>query len=199
MDRLVRVIAAIDEANTADPHTIEVGGQVRPKELAHAQMMTRWIERLDPDCSEEQRIAARAHHLRRWSVPRSSYPDGRSGYLRWRTALQRQHAAEVGEIMRRCGYDDGAVERVQAIIRKHGLGHDPAVQVHEDALCLVFLETQLDDVASRLGDDASVEVLRKTVRKMSPAAVEAARELPLSPSAADLLDRALAASAAGSD
>lgn len=193
MDRLARVIAAIDAANSADPHTIEVRGEVRPKELAHAEMMSRWVERLDPDCTEEQRIAARAHHLRRWSVPRSSYPEGRSGYLRWRTALQRQHADEVGEIMRSCGYDDGAVERVQAIVRKQKLGRDPAVQVHEDALCLVFLETQLDDVARQLGDTASVEVLRKTVRKMSPTAVAAARDLPLSSSAADLLDKALAA------
>lgn len=199
MDRLATAIAAIDAANSADPHTIEVAGQVRPKELAHAEMMSRWVERLDPACTEEQRIAARAHHLRRWSIPRSSYPDGRSGYLRWRTALRRQHADEVGEIMRESGYDEEAVERVQAIVRKQGLGGDPAVQVHEDALCLVFLETQLDEVAHQLGPDTSVDVLRKTIRKMSPAALATANELPLSPLGAELLARALASSPAPAD
>ena len=29
-------------------------------------------------------LAARAHHLRRWELPRDSYPVGRAGYLRWR-------------------------------------------------------------------------------------------------------------------
>jgi hypothetical protein len=192
MDRLAKAIAAIDAANSADPHTIEVSGETRPKEQAHAEMMSHWVERLDPECTDEQRIAARAHHLRRWSVPRSSYPEGRSGYLRWRTALRRQHADEVADILRWCGYEEAAIERVQVIVRKQGLGRDPAVQVHEDALCLVFLETQLDDVVRQLGPDATVDVLRKTIRKMSPAALAAAGELPLSPLGAELLDRALA-------
>ena len=38
--RFEQAIAAIDAANAADPHTIEVRGEVRPKELAHAELMT---------------------------------------------------------------------------------------------------------------------------------------------------------------
>ena len=45
------------------------------------------------------------------------------------------------------------IERVQQIIRKEHLRTDPVVQVHEDALCLVFLQTQLADVANRLGPE----------------------------------------------
>jgi hypothetical protein len=191
VDRLATALAAIDAANAGDPTTIVVHGVERPKELAHAEMMTAWVRRLDPDCSDEQLLAARAHHLRRWSVPRASYPEGRSGYLRWRTALKAQHAAEVGEILREAGYDDAVAERVGRIVRKQGLGHDPAVQTHEDALCLVFLETQFDELAERLGDDKTIEVLRKTAAKMSPAGLAAAGTLELSPAAADLLARAL--------
>src|SRR5690606_21022642 len=123
----------------------------RPKELAHAELMTEWVRRLDPDPSEAQLLAARAAHLRRWGTPRSSYPDGRAGYLRWRRDLQQQHADEVGAILERVGYDPATVERVQQLVTKRGLGIDPAVQVHEDALCLVFLETQLADTAAKLG------------------------------------------------
>jgi Domain of unknown function (DUF4202) len=192
MGTLATALAGIDAANADDPNVITVDGVERPKELAHAELMTRWVRTLDPDCSEEQLLAARAHHLRRWTIPRASYPDGRSGYLRWRTALKRQHADDVGTILRDAGYDDAAVDRVQAIVRKQGLGQDPAVQVHEDALCLVFLETQLDDLADKLGDDKTIEVLQKTAKKMSPAGLDAARSLALSPEAAALLERALA-------
>jgi hypothetical protein len=148
---------------------------------------------LAPDCSDEQLIAARAHHLRRWALPRDDYPRDRAGYLRWRTALRRRHADDVAAIMREAGYDDAAVERVQAIVRKQGLGRDPEVQVHEDALCLVFLQTQLDDLAAKIGDeDKMLAILRKTAGKMSPAALAAAEALPLTPAGAALLGRALA-------
>jgi Domain of unknown function (DUF4202) len=192
-DRLAAALAAVDAANADDPATLVVGGVERPKEPTHAEMMTRWVRRLDPACSDEQLIAARAHHLRRWAIPRDSYPKDRAGYLRWRTALQRQHAEDVGRIMRDAGYGDESIERVQAIVRKRGLGRDPAVQVHEDALCLVFLETQFDELTSSLDDDEKmVEILRKTAAKMSPAGLEAARQLALSPEGTELLGRALA-------
>jgi hypothetical protein len=192
LDRLAAALAAIDAANVDDPNVITVDGVTRPKELAHAELMTHWVRTLDPECSDEQILAARAHHLRRWTIPRASYPDGRSGYLKWRTALKRQHADDVGAILRQAGYDDDSVARVQAIVTKRGLGHDHAVQVHEDALCLVFLETQLDELADRMGDDKTIDVLQKTAKKMSAAGLEAARGLRFSPSAAALLGRALA-------
>jgi hypothetical protein len=194
VDRLAAALTAIDAANADDPNVITVDGVERPKELTHAELMTRWVRMLDPDCSDEQILAARAHHLRRWTIPRASYADGRSGYLRWRAALKRQHGDDVGAILRDAGYDDESVARVQAIVTKRGLGQDPAVQVHEDALCLVFLETQLDELASKMGDDKTVAILQKTAKKMSPAGLEAARALRFSPPASALLERALAAS-----
>ncbi|MBA3302861.1 MAG: DUF4202 family protein, partial [Acidimicrobiia bacterium] len=93
-ERFDAAIRAIDAANADDPETIVVDGVVRPKELAHAEMMTAWVRRLDAEASDAQLLAARAHHLRRWTIARSSYPEGRSGYLRWRTHLKKQHATE---------------------------------------------------------------------------------------------------------
>ena len=191
-DRLARTIAAIDTANAGDPETIEVRGEVRPKEQAHAEMMTEWVRRLDPDASDAQLIAARAHHLRRWSIPRASYPEGRPGYLRWRTALKKQHAEEVGEILTHEGYEPGVIELVQHIVRKDGLKTDAVVQTHEDALCLVFLETQLLDLARDQGDDKTVDIIRKTVVKMSEQGIGAALALDLPAEAVALISRAMA-------
>ena len=188
---LERAVAAIDAVNADDPHTIVVDGQERPKEQAHAELMTAWVLRLDPAASDAQLLAARAHHLRRWSVPRSSYPDGRAGYLRWRTALKRQHAEEAAVLLLTAGYDEGTVAAVQRIVRKEGLGSDPAVQVHEDALCLVFLETQLADLVDRLGEDHSLEVIRKTATKMSPAGLAHVAGLSLRDRDRALVERAL--------
>jgi hypothetical protein len=193
VERFDAAIAAIDAANAADPHTVELRGEVRPKEQAHAELMTEWVRRLDPSADEAQLLAARAHHLRRWSMPRSTYPDGRAGYLRWRTALRKQHAAEVGVLLTDAGYDAATVERVQSIVNKEGLasGRDPAVQVHEDALCLVFLETQLATTTAQVGDEKMVEVIQKTTRKMSPAGLAHVATIPMREQDRALVARAL--------
>ena len=190
--RFEQAIAAIDAANADDPITIEVRGAVRPKELAHAELMTEWLARLDPAADEAQRLAARAHHLRRWTLPRSSYPEGRAAYLRWRTALKQQHADEVAGILAGVGYDEATIERVQRIIRKEGLGTDPVVQTHEDALCLVFLETQLAATVDDLGDPKMLDVIRKTALKMSEGALGLVADLPLRPHDRALIAEALA-------
>lgn len=186
-----RAIAAIDAANRDDPNTLMIDGVERPKELAHAELMSDWVRRLDPGADEPQLLAARAHHLRRWTLPRSTYPDGRLGYLRWRTALKARHAEEVGQILQDCGCGDEVIDRVQRIIRKDGLATDPAVQAHEDALCLTFLETQFGELASKLGDDRTVDVVRKTLAKMSPQGREEALRLPLDPSERSLVAQAM--------
>ena len=190
--RLEQALAAIDAANADDPHTIDVGGVTRPKELAHAELMTAWIERLVESPTDAQRLAARAHHLRRWVSPRDSYPEGRAGYLRWRKDQARRQADEVADILGRCGYDQATVDRVQAIITKTGLKTDPEVQAHEDALCLVFLQTQLLDLAEQLGPEKAVDVLAKTVKKMTPRGRSEALELDLSPAVRAALEQALA-------
>jgi hypothetical protein len=190
-DQFAAAVAAIDAANAADPFTVVVDGVSRPKEQAHAEMMTAWVERLDPDVDEAQLLAARAHHLRRWVVPRSDYPEGRAGYLKWRADAKRRHADEVAEILQGCGYSDDTIDRVQQIVRKEHLRSDPQVQTHEDALCLVFLQTQLGDLANQLGDEKGFEVLRKTLEKMSQRGRDEALDLPLSADERSLVIAAL--------
>lgn len=186
------VLDAVDRANAEGPESVTVDGIVRPKEVVHAERMTYWLHVLDPDPTSAQRIAARAHHFRRWAVPRVDYPEGRAGYLRWRRDQKARHVREVGDLLVDLGADGDLVARVGVIVAKEGLGRDPQVQTHEDALCLVFLEQQFADLATQLGDERTVEVLRRTAAKMSPAALSLASGLPMSPQGRGLLERALA-------
>lgn len=183
---------AIDTANADDPHTIAVRGEVRPKEQAHAELAVEWVRHLAPDASEELLLAARAHHVRRWEIPRSSEPNGRAGYLRWKRELQRHHAEVVARVLDGL-VDASTIERVQSLVRKERLRTDPEVQVLEDALCLVFVETQFGELADQLGEDHMVEVVAKTLKKMSPAGRAAALELPLDERAQQIVGRALTA------
>jgi hypothetical protein len=183
-------IAAIDAANAQDPQRVRVRDREGPKEILHAELVTEWVRDLAPDATEPLLLAARGHHLRRWAVPRSSYPAGRASYLRWRRDLHERHARELAEILVSAGYDDATITRVQSLVRKRDLGRgDEEVQVLEDALCLVFLETQLADLAARLDAPKLRAVLQKTVRKMSPAGITAIARVPLDSELRAVLER----------
>jgi hypothetical protein len=189
--RFRRAVAAIDAANADDPTRIEVRGALRAKELAHAELVSEWIAKLAPGASEALRLAARAHHVRRWEIARASFPADRAGYHRWRVALQAHHAQIAGELLAEAGYTPEEIARVQELVRKRGLWRDPEVQALEDALCLVFPETQLRELADRMEPVKLVDVMRKTLRKMSPAAIALAGGLPLAPRERELLARAV--------
>jgi hypothetical protein len=188
---LAAAFAAIDAANADDPHTVVVRGAERPKELAHAELAVEWIHRLVPEPSDALLLAARAHHVRRWEIPRASQPEGRAGYLRWKRLLQQHHADVAARVLGEVGVDPATVERVQALVKKERLKSDPEVQALEDALCLVFVETQFGELTEQLGDDHMVEVVAKTLRKMTPGGREAALGLPLDGDAVRIVGLAL--------
>lgn len=188
--RLASAIDEVDRENAADPRRTVVEGDERPYELAYADDLERWLRALVPDPSPALRFAARAQHVRRWELPRASYPAGRKGYLAWRRKLQDHHVEVSLAILERHGLARELGGPVERILRKRGLGADDEVQAMEDALCLVTLERQLDDLASKLERNKLVDVLRKTWGKMSAAGRERALAMPLAAEARALLHEA---------
>ena len=193
-ERLQHVLARLDRLNSDDPTTELVKGIARPRELVYSQRLTDWVLRLDPSASEALRIAARGQHVRRWTIPRSRYEMTRRGYLRWRETLKSYHAQTVAALMREEGYSEEEAERVRLLILKKHLGADPDTQTLEDALCLVFLETQFKDLKQKTADEKMTEVVRKTWKKMSAKARTEALRLPLDEPERKLLTEALAKS-----
>jgi hypothetical protein len=125
-------------------------------------------------------------------LPRAQYEAGRAGYLRWKRDQRVRHAHDVAEVLSPLGYEADEIALVQAWVRRDHLATDPGSQLVEDAACLVFIETQLADVAEKLEHDHLMDVIRKTARKMSPAAVAAVNRIPLGASEQALVTAALA-------
>lgn len=189
--RFRNAIDCFDKLNAEDPNSIEIDGHKHPKELHHAQAMSRWIEALYPNAGEAVQLAARCQHLCRWEIPRSTYPEGRTAYLKWRNALKKFHAEKSAEILQSVGYDEKTIQKVEAINLKKGISSDPDVQAVEDALCMVFLETQLEGYGNEWGEEKTVSILQKTWKKMSQRAQEAALKLPFPDQTRTLIKTAL--------
>ena len=191
--RFRAALASFDAANAEDPNRESAGGAQQPRELVYARRMTKTLERFAPDASEAVRLAARCQHIRRWTVPRDTYPGGRDGYRRWRTDLARFHADTAGAILRNAGYGGDTIARVGALLRKERLKADPEVQLVEDVACLVFLQHYLPAFAPRHDAEKLSGILRKTWRKMSPRGHAAALKLDLDPHLRHLVAQAASA------
>lgn len=168
-ERFEAAIAAFDAANAEDPNRDE--GQ--PKELLYAQRMSAMLARFAPEAGEVVRLAVRAQHIQRWQRPRTSYPMDRQGYLQWRAGLYQFHAEAAGRLLQEAGYDAASIERVQAAVGKKGLKANAETHLLEDVTDLVFLEHYLAGFFARHPDYSEekwLDIIRKTWRKMSPAA-----------------------------
>lgn len=191
-ERFQKAIELIDAANAADPNHELINRVKRPREVVYAERLTAWILRLRPNASEALRLATRSQHIRRWEIPRNSHPMTREGYLRWKEALKRMHAHITGEILREVGYEQTVIERVQSLNLKLNLKKIPECQTLQDALCLLFLEHQLVDLANRTSEEKVITALKKSWAKMSSHGHEVAMTLKFEPRESALLRKAIA-------
>jgi len=190
-ESLESIFNAIDAANASDPRTVKVGDQHLPKELHYGQAMSRWLARLRPDAPEALQIAVRAQHIRRWEIPRDTFPMDRRGYLQWRRQLYVFHADTTAEILEELACPEELIERVRFLIQKRQLDKDLDTQTLEDCACLVFLEIDGEAFAQKTDFEKMVSIVRKTWRKMSPQAQGEALNMELSPALGKAVHAAL--------
>lgn len=180
--RLAAVFAAIDAANAEDPRKIEINGESRSYENVYSERMIDRLRAMYPDASELLQIAARAQHLRRFDIPRENYPEGRNGYNDWRRSCREHHAKLVAEIMARHGYSGTDIAHVGMLIRKEKLKKDRESQALENVVDVVFVEHYFDEFIGKYSgydDDKIIDIVGKTLRKMSPKGHQAALALDL--------------------
>jgi hypothetical protein len=189
--RFNKAIAAFDAYNLNDPNREAVEGTVVSKEVLYAQRMSDRLDNFYPGAPEYLKLAARCQHIGRWAIPRESYPKEKKGYLQWRNVLKSHHAKLAEQILVDCGYDNDTIDKVKSLLLKKGLHSNPDTQVLEDVICLVFIEHYLNDFAEKHEPQKVVDILQKTLRKMSPRAIEEAARISVSNRIKILLHQAL--------
>ena len=169
-------------------------GKMYPRELLYACRMTERLALFAPEADEAVKLAARCQHIGRWEIPREKYPMDRKGYLQWRNEEKVRHAQIAEKILLDCGYDIETIEKVKMLLLKKELYTNPATQLLEDVVCLVFVEFYLDEFSRRHDDEKIVDILRKTARKMSAAGQQAIADLKVSGKIRSLISRAISPS-----
>ncbi len=179
-----------DTYNSKDPNITVIDGQEIQDALLYAQRMTEKLNDYEAKASEQLKLAARCQHIGRWEMPRKNYSMDRKGYLQWRSQLRIYHAKIAGEIMKKVGYDETTISKVKDLLTKKRLKQNPETQILEDVICLVFLEYYFDDFSTEHDEEKLVNILKKTIAKMSQRGAETAMKLPLSEKTKSLITKA---------
>ena len=93
--------------------------------------------------------------------------------------------------MEEVGYDENTISQVKDIIMKKGLKSDPEVQCMEDALCLTFLEHEIETFAQKHADEKMISIIAKTWGKMSEKGHAEALKLQYNDHVGSLIQKAL--------
>lgn len=191
-DKLTKAFQAFDAYNKKDPNTETFENNSYPKELLYAMRMTEQLEKFAPDSAEYIKLATRCQHIGRWEIPRTTYSMDKKGYLQWRNKLKQHHAAIAEKILSECGYDNDTIEKVKFLLLKKQLHSNEDTQLLEDIICLVFVDYYLEDFASKHEEEKVIDILHKTLKKMSPRAITKAIDLAQSDHIEELLQKAAA-------
>lgn len=192
MTRLEQAFELFDAYNLKSPEQVIWDEIEYPSEYFYAHKLYDWVKKLEPNASEALLLASRCQHIGRWEIARNTYPEGRVGYLTWRSDLSKFHAQKAASILNSLDYDPETIDRVAQIVQKKRLKLDAEVQTIENALCLVFLQFQYDDLVSKLSEEKMIVVLQKTWAKMTEPGKQIALSLTYSNLGSELLHKALA-------
>lgn len=178
--RYTSTIAAFDALNAQDPNLQTENGKQQPKELVYAQRLSEMLDRYAPQASEALKLAARAQHVQRWTIPRADFPMTKPGYMQWRGKLKSYHAEVASKVLADNGYDVETTQKVSALLKKENLRSDADMQTLEDVIVLAFLEHDLEAFVEKYSDyteEKFLTILRKSYLKMSDKGKQAALTL----------------------
>lgn len=191
MNKLEQAFLLFDEYNQQDPQKILWNGIEYPAEYFYALQLFNWVVKLEPDANESLLLASRCQHIGRWKIPRENFPDGKAGYLSWRSDMAKFHANIASELLLQAGYHDDEIRKVKQILLKENLKNDTDVQLMENALCLVFLQFQYEDFIKKHDDEKIIRILQKTWKKMTEPGRQFALALEYSEKSKELLKKAI--------
>lgn len=187
---LQEAFARFDAYNATDSNQEISEGKTYPKEVLYAERMTKKLNDYAPASPEYMQLAVRCQHIGRWEIARNSYPMDRSGYLMWRSQLKLHHTKIAEPILKDCGYDEETISKVKSLLLKKQLHQNPDTQLIEDVICLVFVEFYLDDFAKQHSEEKMIDIVRKTLKKISPRGIEEALKISMTDQVKSLIMQA---------
>ena len=174
------VSKAIYDVHEMDPVIELYDGKEFPSESLYSQRMLQMLNSFDFNCGELIKIAVQCQHLRRWDIARQVYSADKKGYHQWRRAVMLHQLSQMNNILDCQHVDASEINKIHDMLLNQGNKLYAEAQIIQDVACLVFLKWYFEPFAQKHEKEKIVDILKKTMRKMSEKALETSGKLGLS-------------------
>jgi len=184
-----KAVSAINALHETDSNLDIVNGSEKPSELVYSQRMLETLAGFSSNADFALQLAVQCEHIERWKIARNLFPMDKPGYFQWRKAVMEFQLSRTVETLKTVGIDDADSAEVTDILSKKGKEKNDKAQIVEDVACIVFVQWYLEAFAAKHDFEKVVDIVRKTVKKMSNEGLNAVQAKPLS----DYVHKVLAA------
>lgn len=171
-----KVKEALMKLHEEDPKKIDN----QAEESLYAIRMLDQLRKYYPQANQLLEISALAHHLKRWEIARSLYPMDKQGYFQWRRHVAKHQLAQLTEVLEKESIAKDEQEAILSYLKKENIKKFEEAQIIEDVACMVFVHFYLESFAAPHDEQKVVDIVRKTMLKMSQRAIGETAQLPLS-------------------
>lgn len=180
---------AINEAHSKDTNKEIVDGTEIAVELIYSQRMLKVLTEFSVDADYKMKLAAQCQHFERWSVLRNIYPMDKKGYYQWRKAIMEYQLKRTAEVLTLSGISQKDIHNISDILLNRGKKEHAEGQVMEDVACIVFVEWYLPVFAVKHEPEKVIDIVKKTVKKISEEGMLAISKRKLSKSVQEILNQ----------
>ncbi len=181
----------IDNAHSGDISSVTENGIELPCELLYSMRMVQVLELFNPGSTYVLKLAVQCQHLQRWGIPRADFPFDRRGYHEWRRVVMDYQLNITSLILTETGINEADILLVSDTLKNQGNKSHIEAQIIMDIACLVFLKWYMEPFASKHQNEKVMDIMKKTIRKMSQEAVTIIPKLDLPESAQLILNMAI--------
>jgi hypothetical protein len=178
----------IEKAHSIDSSRETENNILYPSELLYSIRMLSMLDIVRPDNDYVLKLAAQCQHLMRWNVARDLYPYDRKGYHQWRRAVMDYQLQQTMKILTGVNIEADDIQIITEALKNQGNKSNSNSQIIEDTACLVFIKWYLEPFASKHENIKIIEILKKTMQKMSDSGLTLVKSIDKSPAVIDILN-----------
>ena len=135
----------------------------------HSKLALNWLLKINPEASEEQKIAILAHDIERGVAPRTKMQDHES-YESYKQRHADRSARITAELMKNHNYSEESIEKVKQLIEKHEVGGTLEENQIRDADSISYFEYNINFYLKAGGSEETKKKIKFMFSRASPEA-----------------------------
>lgn len=186
-EQYLEAIRRIDDIHTIDPNIEIIDGDEIKAELLYSNRMLAILEKVEPNSSNELKLAAKCQHMSRWSIPRTTLPMDKKGYYQWRAGVMEYQLKVTTAVLQDSGIENESIAVVVDALKNKADKTNINASIIEDTACLTFIKWYLVSFAGQFDAEKAKGILAKTAKKMSERGLGLLSRIDLDPAVLDIL------------